>query len=97
MAFFAAIDGYLRGDASVDGGCVWLEDPSTGDRVAVVWPPGFAARFDPVELLGPDGAVVARDGDHVGLGGGFLSHEGARCDLGMDRYWLASNVGVAER
>jgi hypothetical protein len=38
--------------------------------VALVWPYGFTARTDPLRLVGGDGQVLARRGDHVELGGG---------------------------
>ncbi len=44
---------------------MWLEPiDRPGVRTAVRWPAGFRARFSPqLELLDPDGIVVARDGD----------------------------------
>lgn len=52
----------LRGDNV----CVWLE--GGGIRYDAIWPAGFAARSQPVELIAPDGKVFARAGDTLGLG-----------------------------
>lgn len=92
-AFFAMTAGYLRGDAERGGGCLWLEEFPSGGIIAVVWPPGYSARFDPVELVGPDGDVMAREGDLIGLAGGSLSHGNAQsCDMGLDERWFAHEV-----
>ena len=59
----------LRGDIEVDGGCVWVENKN-GERLSIRWPEGFQARFDTdaegeatIELLDPDGVIVASGGD----------------------------------
>ena len=43
------------------GGCLWLE----GDiaRYSALWPAGFSGRGNPVQLVGPDGRVIAVEGD----------------------------------
>ena len=43
----------------------------------VIWPRGFSARLLPsghLEILAPDGTVVARDGDTIRLGGSDYMH-----------------------
>jgi hypothetical protein len=63
--------GYLAGDPHT--GCVGttqtldVREPTVSP---VKWPPGVQARTDPVRLIGPDGAVIAHEGDWVTLGGG---------------------------
>ena len=59
--------GTLGGGTRPDGACFWFEGSS---RVALSWPYGFSARNDPLRLIGGDGQVLARRGDHVELGGG---------------------------
>lgn len=65
----AIIEGRLAGDPTRQGGCVWLE--VEGRRQAVRWPEGFAARFDPLEVIDPTGKVVAREGALVHAAGGI--------------------------
>jgi hypothetical protein len=39
---------------------------SAGKRIEILWPPGYNARFDPrLEIVGPTGEVVAREGDEI--------------------------------
>ena len=42
-----------------------------GGRVVVVWPRGFVARLDPLEVLDLEGRVVARAGEPVALSGAY--------------------------
>lgn len=77
----AEISGRLAGDASLDGGCLWLVG-SEGQQQAVLWPAGYRALYDPARLVGPDGIVVAREGQEVRASGGFLPAPGmVRCRL----------------
>lgn len=61
------LTGTLGGDAALEGGCTWLE--FEGERVQVVYPDGYRATADPLELTGPDGTVIARGGDKVTVTG----------------------------
>ena len=39
---------------------------SNGRLATITWPPGYAARFAPtLEIVGPNGMVVARQGDEI--------------------------------
>lgn len=68
--FDALIVGKLVADPSFDGGCVWLE--SQYGPLSIVWPYGYSARFgSTVEILDETGAVVARAGDEIRIGGGI--------------------------
>lgn len=71
------LSGVFGGDAAA--GCTWL-DTAVDRRVLISWGAGYRPAFDPVRLLGPDGSVMAREGDTVGLGGG----EYARPVAGLD-------------
>lgn len=90
--FDARISGVLDGDAEVDGGCLWLE--KSGERVSVVWPHGYRARFDPPRLVAPDGTVVATAGDRVRSGGGLVPTAMPRCDVGEGERVLILNGEV---
>ncbi|MDX6217418.1 MAG: hypothetical protein QOG99_3002 [Frankiales bacterium] len=51
------------------GGCGWLEHD--GHKTYIRWPEGYWLRASDLALLGPDGAVIARVGDHLAGGGGI--------------------------
>lgn len=57
----------LNGDEAL--GCVWVEG-ADGARTAVVWPFGFQAFGNPLRIVGPDGQLVAQQGDVLAIGGG---------------------------
>jgi len=50
---------------------------ATGDDIPVRWQEGFSARLNPtLEIVAPDGAVIAREGEVVdGRGGGTLGND----------------------
>jgi hypothetical protein len=72
------VDGELRnGEVSV-----WLSR-SSGERLVTMWPGEYRARVGPFELLDEFGQVIARAGEQVHLGGGFLPADDPRAaDLG---------------
>lgn len=74
---------YLAGEAN-DSSVAWVSS-AVGQRVNVLWPDGYTARFAPsVELVGPIGQFVARAGDELTLGGGFMpSGEFAVCEVNV--------------
>ncbi|HEX7950893.1 MAG TPA: hypothetical protein VF494_11135 [Candidatus Limnocylindrales bacterium] len=58
------LNGTLRGDPA-DPRVAWLVQ--SGQRVDVVFPAGYTARFSPtIEILDATGRVVARDNDMIG-------------------------------
>lgn len=85
--------GRLRADPAT--GCVWTE--STLGPQSVMWPPGFGVRFTEAgaELVDHTGAVVAREGDWIEMGGGENDVELPRCKVG-ETVWVAGSVRVAE-
>lgn len=78
----AFVGGRLQGSPHIDGGCVWLED--AGSRFAVLWPPGYSARFDPLRLVNERGDVIAREGDLIRSGGGNYIEPMERCGVAGD-------------
>jgi len=67
----AGFDGILH----VDGDCIWVEDANVEvDKEAfnVLWPAGYRARGQPVEIIDVSGAVLARDGDAISFGVGDM-------------------------
>lgn len=66
--------GVLMG-AIVDGAVrTWLAD-AHGQLTLVMWPGNFQARFDPLEVIDHQGAVVARGGEDRD-GGRWFSRQG---------------------
>jgi hypothetical protein len=67
----AGFDGILH----VDGDCVWVEDTNVEiDKEAfnVLWPAGYRARGEPLEIIDASGEILARDGDAVSFGVGDM-------------------------
>jgi hypothetical protein len=61
------LDAVLVGDPG-DAQVAWLET-SDGRTIALTWPPGYAARFDPdLTVVDGDGQVRFRAGDRVAGG-----------------------------
>lgn len=50
---------------------IWVEEED-GEIVPVVWPAGYRARLDPLELLDATGTVVAVPGTPISVAGGFI-------------------------
>jgi hypothetical protein len=62
------VTGNLQGDPAGRSDTVWLVGPD-GRHLSVVWPGGFAVRFEPtVALIDDHGKIVASAGDKVTLG-----------------------------
>lgn len=59
--------GVLASDA-IEGGCAYVQAPD-GRRYEVIYPDGWELRKSPLELVSPDGLVVARAGDEVTVRG----------------------------
>jgi hypothetical protein len=75
----ARLTGVLKGAADSSGKYyVWVE--SAGIKTHVVWPAGFTALLDPLEIVDADGKVVAREGDVIEVGGGAGSAKHALPD-----------------
>ncbi len=62
---------------------VWGIDRA-GHSFPVIWPPGFRARFTPrLEVLAPDGTVIAHGGDVISDAGGGGGGDGVViCSIG---------------
>lgn len=77
----AAFTGTFGGNAELEGGCAWL-DTHTEGRVEPRWPDGYRVTFDPVRLLGPDGDVVAEEGDTIAVDGSIADDVMTICQVG---------------
>lgn len=84
-SFLVPLDGTLEGGRTDRGEyCVWVRTRQRA--VPVVWPAGFHARLDPLELLNAEGKVVAREGDWISVAGAEMPADPeSPCMLGQDR------------
>ncbi len=74
------LTGRLGAD-SIEGGCGYLEAPD-GTRYEVIYPDGWDLRLAPLELIAPDGSVVARGGDEVTVIGAPAGDMASICQIG---------------
>lgn len=86
-----SVQGVLGGDAELEGGCVWLETDT--ERVEVLWPEGYRADVDPIELRDPAGAVIATEGDRLTVHGEPATEQMSSCQIGA--LWEATDVAAA--
>ena len=79
------VDGIeLRGTLGFDdieGGCAYLR-AADGTRYEVIYPDGWELRRGPVELVSPDGDVVASSGDEVTVRGREATDMASICQIG---------------
>jgi hypothetical protein len=85
----ARAGGYLVG-AVVDGAARTFLAESDGHLVLLMWPDGYSARFSPLEVLDEEGQVVAKGGEFLTLGGGFLVKQDDPRTLGHDAVFAAN-------
>jgi hypothetical protein len=69
--------------------CLWLIAGPGSRPAPVVWPAGFRARRHPLELLDSHGAVVARGGEEIQVGGGLGPADHRICMLGHKEAFYA--------
>ena len=72
--------GILGADA-VEGGCAYLQ-ADDGTRYEVIYPDGWRVQTSPLQLLDPDGAVVANGGDDVAVRGSIANDMASICQIG---------------
>lgn len=81
-------EGVLAGDPGLEGGCVWLD---TGqERLEIIWPEGYRATADPIELRDPTGAVIATEGNRIRVRGDVAADLVSTCQVGET--WNAEDV-----
>lgn len=90
----AGFVGVLRGGSDATGRYqVWAE--SGGTRTHLVWPSGFVAWLDPLEVVDRDGRVVAREGDVIQVAGGAGAADPAVADaVGASRVFVIHSQPV---
>jgi hypothetical protein len=75
------IVGTFGGDAQLEGGCAWV-DAEDGTRYEVQYPPDHEVSFDPLQLTGPDGEVLAEEGDILTIRGEVAEDAMSFCQIG---------------
>jgi hypothetical protein len=77
-----AVETYVGvlGSDSIEGGCTYLQT-SDGRRYEVIYPSGWTQRKSPLQLVAPDGSVVAGAGDEVTVRG-FEADMVSICQIG---------------
>lgn len=78
------VDGALTGRLGFDdleGGCAYLETED-GTRYEVLYPDGWELERSPLQLISPDGEVVARSGDDVTVRGTVTEDVASICQIG---------------
>jgi hypothetical protein len=67
------------GGACPNGGaCLWVAT-SGGTLVPVMWPSGYSAKLDPLELVDAEGKTVVKGGDELVLVGGYAPVSASLC------------------
>ena len=69
------------GADSIEGGCGYLES-ANGTRYQVIYPSGWQLDLSPLQLVSPDGEVVARGGDVITVRGSEASDMVSICQIG---------------
>ena len=82
------LSGMLGAD-SIEGGCGYLETVD-GTRYQVIYPDGWDLQLSPLQLISPEGDVVARGGDTVTVLGSETSDMASICQIGP--IFMASEV-----
>jgi ABC-type glycerol-3-phosphate transport system substrate-binding protein len=75
-----AITGAFGGDAQLEGGCAWLE--TAQGRYEVIYPEGYEVQYEPLQLVGPNGEVVASAGDRLTVTGVEAPDMASFCQVG---------------
>lgn len=76
---------------NTDHSCVWIVG-SAGDKVAVLWPHGYYAMFEPLRVFDGDGRERMREGKQADVGGGSspvgVDRIPPKCRVGDTAWWL---------
>lgn len=75
-----SVTGVLGADA-VEGGCAYLASPD-GTRYEVIYPDGWRVQLSPLQLLDPDGTLVATGGEEVTVQGSLAGDMASICQIG---------------
>jgi len=65
----------------IEGGCAFLQ-AQDGTRYEVLYPDGWELQRSPLQLVSPDGEVVARAGDEITVRGMEATDMSSICQIG---------------
>lgn len=71
----------VLGFDEIEGGCVFLE-AADGTRYEVLYPDGWELQPSPLQLVSPNGDVVARGGDEIAVRGSEATDMSSVCQIG---------------
>jgi hypothetical protein len=71
----------VLGFDDIEGGCAYLETDD-GTRHQVIYPEGWELQRSPVQLVSPEGQIVARLGDTVTVRGMAAADMASICQIG---------------
>ena len=81
-----------------DLGCVYFpgdeSDSGSSGRTVPVWPFGYTAVSNPLRIYDQDGVLVAREGDVIQMGGGFVEYVTEQELCGASGAWIMSSRPV---
>jgi hypothetical protein len=85
--------GQFRLGYDSDLNCIYFDGSEFGEgRTVPVWPFGYSAINDPVEVYDYDGELIATQGSMLELGGGFVGIEFVEGDTcGAVSGWIVNN------
>jgi hypothetical protein len=91
------MDALMEGELSLDGTCLGVASEFNDSFIPVVWPAGYSVDFTNGEFIlkDDDGAVIAREGEIISMGGGNAPDpdgtiaDVAPADCTFDSYWMS--------
>jgi len=95
-SMMAMIWGEFHATLTDEGARAWL---GSNSDLLYLWPLGFRVRFNPTELIGPEGRVLATEGDLLSFAGGSRrsSQQKALNLRSHDEIWLQLGPGYPQR
>jgi predicted small secreted protein len=80
----AILSGPFHASITGNKACAWIGSV----EMPTLWPPGYKVRTNPLQLIGPNGEVVANEGDTIESGGGGV---GPAPSCGAGSAWSVQN------
>lgn len=91
-ALLALLNGTVQGEQLGPDKCrIWVERRD-GEIVPVVWPAGYHARLDPLELLDDTGKVVAVVGTKISVPGGLMPTDPSAHSDAQEAFYVMGEI-----